>query len=89
MPTTTQRGVEAAHEDGPHEVLGRLLGELRGEVEDEQAVDARLGDQVVAHRAGRHELGRLLGAQHRDRVRVEGDGDGGQAEPAARARRGR
>ena len=62
---------------------GRLLGELGGEVEHEQAVDAGVGDEVVAHAPGEMSSGACVGPQHGDRVRVEGDRDGGQAEPVA------
>ena len=81
-------GVEAADEHGPHEVLRGLLGELGGEVEHEQAVDPRVGDQVVADRGGRDELGRLFGPQHRDGVRLEGDRHRRQPEPVARVDEG-
>ena len=76
-------GVQAAHEHRAHEVLRGLPGELVSEVEDEEAVQTHLRQEVVADGAGRDELGRHVGAQHGHRVRVEGHGHGGQAEAVA------
>ena len=81
------RRLQTASEGVTHEVLGRLLGELGGEVEDEQPVDPRRLEQVLAQPAGRQQIRRLVRPQDRDRVRLEGDRDRREAVGSADAAR--
>ena len=72
---------QPSHEDRPDEVLGLLLRELVGEVQDEEPVDPGVLGGVVADLPRPDELGGGVRAQHGGRVGVERDGHRRQPEP--------
>jgi hypothetical protein len=90
VPPDHDRGrVQALDQHLVGELGGRHAGELDGERQHQERVDAQLGDEVGAPpQAG--EPGRMAaGADHLGRVRVEGDQHGGQrAHPRLGDRRG-
>lgn len=83
LPHHDERGVQG-HEEALDELLGGHRRHVRAEADDPHLVRARVLEQVDAGAEIRQELRRLLGAQHADRMRPEGDDDQRRLDVAAR-----
>src|SRR5437588_555421 len=67
------RRAERPDQDVLHELLGAPLLELAIEVDDHQVVDPESGDHVALDVERHQQLGHGVGADHRHRVRLEGE----------------
>ena len=82
-PTETLRRAQPVDQDLAHELLGGLLGEAPVERDHHHLGDAQRGDQVALDGERGDQLGRGLGVDHGQRVRVEGQHRVGAADHLA------